>query len=195
MVRASLALVLVLLLLPAPVSAATRTEILRDCQDGSLSGTYTRAELRDARSNIPADIDQYSDCRDVLARALTAPSATDGGNDGNGDGSATGGGGSPTGGATPSNAGTGGSVPTAPSAPVRPNNPTEEQALAEAAKEPEPVTVGQRPVVPGASAFSPGVPQHALPSSLVVTLVLLAVAALGGAAPLVRRRVLDRRNA
>ena len=71
--------------------AAERIEILRDCQDGSLSGTYTPAEIRDARDNIPADIDQYSDCRDVLSRALIARTS---GGGGSGGGSPSGGGGS-----------------------------------------------------------------------------------------------------
>jgi hypothetical protein len=198
MARATLALVLVLLLAPAPALGATRTEILRDCQDGSLSGTYKPGELRDARNNIPADIDQYSDCRDVLARALTAASTTGdssgGGGDGGGGSENRGGGDGSTGGSEPSSAGTGGSVPTAPQAPVQPSNPTEEKALTEARRAPEPVTVGERPVVPGASAFSPGVPSHDLPASLVVTLLLLAGAAIGATVPVLRRRVLDRRH-
>jgi hypothetical protein len=58
-----------------------------------------------------------------------------------------------------------------------------------------PVTVGERPIVPGATAFDAGEPGNRLPSSLVVTLVLLAVAAAAAAAPAARRRVLDRRTA
>ena len=58
------------LLLAAPVaSAGTREKILRECQKGRITGNYTPAQLRDARNHIPTDIDEYSDCRDVLGRA------------------------------------------------------------------------------------------------------------------------------
>ena len=65
------------LLLAAPTaSAGVREKILRECQDGRITGDYTPAQLRDARKNIPTDIDEYSDCRDVLARAALAGRAT-----------------------------------------------------------------------------------------------------------------------
>ena len=50
---------------------APATTSSRDCyDDGDLDGNYTASQIRDARNNLPADVDQYSDCRDVLARAL-----------------------------------------------------------------------------------------------------------------------------
>ena len=61
---------LLALLWPRPrARPSTRNKILRECQDGGLNGDYTAREIRDARNNIPDDIDQYSDCRDVLTRA------------------------------------------------------------------------------------------------------------------------------
>ena len=60
---------LILLLAAPTASAGVREKILRECQDGRISGNYTPAQLRDARKHIPTDIDEYSDCRDVLARA------------------------------------------------------------------------------------------------------------------------------
>ena len=84
------ALIAVLMLLVAAPTApaqSTRNQILRECQNGSLSGDYTAREIRDARSNIPDDVDQYTDCRDVLARALLARAG------GGGSGDAAGGGG------------------------------------------------------------------------------------------------------
>ena len=60
--------------------AASTTRILRDCaDDGVLQGDYTPAELRKARQNIPTDTDEYTDCRDVLARAAAAGVASRGG--------------------------------------------------------------------------------------------------------------------
>src|SRR3954452_24181631 len=85
-----MALLAALLLTPAASAAGgSRVEVLRDCQDdGVLQGDYTASQMRDARSNIPAELDEYSDCRDVLTRAIsdkTAPqsnSDTEGSNTG-----------------------------------------------------------------------------------------------------------------
>ena len=60
---------LILLLAVPTASAGVREKILRECQEGSITGDYTPGQLRDARNHIPTDIDEYSDCRDVLARA------------------------------------------------------------------------------------------------------------------------------
>jgi hypothetical protein len=61
---------LILLLAVPTASAGPREKILRECQEGRITGNYTPRQLRDARKNIPTDIDEYSDCRDVLARAV-----------------------------------------------------------------------------------------------------------------------------
>jgi hypothetical protein len=65
--------VAVLLVAASPALAGTREQILQQCQDGRLTGNFTVKEIRDARNHIPTDIDQYSDCRDVLSRALAPP--------------------------------------------------------------------------------------------------------------------------
>ena len=63
---------LILLLAAPTASAGVREKILRECQEGRITGDYTPGQLRDARKHIPTDIDEYSDCRDVLARAALA---------------------------------------------------------------------------------------------------------------------------
>src|SRR5215210_7102610 len=71
MPRLLLVLLLALLVAAPAASAGTRQDIISDCyDDGRLNGNYTASQIRDARNNLPADVDQYSDCRDVLARAL-----------------------------------------------------------------------------------------------------------------------------
>src|ERR687885_2621229 len=85
----------VLLTTASPALAGTREKILQECQDGRLTGHYSAKEIRDARDHIPTDIDQYSDCRDVLSRALAG--LTGGGGAG-GTGGAGGSGGGGTGG-------------------------------------------------------------------------------------------------
>src|SRR3954452_17140611 len=73
-----LGLAAALLHAPAAFADSTTTKIIRDCaDDGVLEGHYTPSELRKARDNLPTDVDEYSDCSDVLSRALatgTSPS-------------------------------------------------------------------------------------------------------------------------
>ena len=154
--RLLLVVVLGLLALAPAASAASRNQILNDCEDDSkLSGTYTPGELRDARNNIPSDRDAYSDCRDVLSAALAASArrGTDGTASGFGTGSGagtTGGGGSGAAAApSPDGATAGGYLSTAPSAGP-PVVSADEQKVLHAARErlPEVDVHGQR-VVPG----------------------------------------------
>jgi len=180
MPRLLLVAVLTLLVAAPAASAGTRTDILRDCEnDGRLDGNYTASEIRDARNNIPADIDQYSDCRDVLARALggSGDKAVGGGGGGGGGGDALGG------------EGLGGGGPTEP---LTASGPEEQQALDAAALDggAKPIQVGDGTIVPAASSVS-----NDLPPSLLAALILLGVAAIAATVPYVRRRVLARRLA
>src|SRR5919106_4407961 len=86
MFRLVIAGVLLLLLVAAPAASAqsTRQRILQECQDGRLTGDYSTGEIRDARNNIPDDIDQYSNCRDVLSRALAQRASSGSGSGGSG---------------------------------------------------------------------------------------------------------------
>ena len=71
-------MVLTLLVAAPAAMAGTRADIVDDCfDDGKLDGNYTASQIRDARNNLPADVDQYSDCRDVLARALGGSGTSD----------------------------------------------------------------------------------------------------------------------
>jgi hypothetical protein len=59
-----------LLALPAPAFASA-DQVIRDCaRDGKLDHHYSNAELRHARNHLPSDLDEYSDCRDVIASAI-----------------------------------------------------------------------------------------------------------------------------
>lgn len=67
------------LALPAP-ALASADQAIRDCaRDGRLDRNYSDAELRKARDNLPADLDEYSDCRDVFANAIKGGSDRGGG--------------------------------------------------------------------------------------------------------------------
>jgi hypothetical protein len=159
----------VLLATASPALAGTREKILQECQDGRLTGDYTAKEIRDARNHIPTDIDQYSDCRDVLSRAL--------------DAKAGGGGGGGAGGGGAGGSGPGGSAPL-----LTPSSPADTKAIQSAQQAGNaPVKVGEEAIAPGASGLATGAPRNHLPTVLIVVLGLLGASALGAAAPLARR--------
>jgi hypothetical protein len=172
MPRLLLVMVLTLLVAAPAAMAGTRADIISDCfDDGKLDGNYTASQIRDARNNLPADVDQYSDCRDVLARALGGSGSRDLG--GAGGGGALGGGGGGSG------------------EPLKPGGPEEQRALDDAAVNGEkPVQVGDSTVVPGAAGFAADAARNELPGSLLAVLILLALAALAAAAPYTRRSVI-----
>ena len=163
-------LLAVLVAAPAALADSTRTKILQECQDGRLTGDYTSRQIRDARNNIPDDIDQYSDCRDVLRNALLDQAGSSGNNGGGGGGGGgTGGGG--TGG------GSGGGQP------LTPSTDADRKALdAAATGGGQPLQIAGRNVTPGEAEV-----RNALPTTLIVVLALLAAAAAGAVAPFVRR--------
>ena len=88
-------LTLVALASAAAPAAANSKAILRDCQDGAIEGKYTQKQYSEALRTIGTDVDEYTDCRDVISRARLAAF---GGGGAGGGGAADGGAG---GGATP----------------------------------------------------------------------------------------------
>jgi hypothetical protein len=177
-----LVMVLTLLVAAPAAMAGTRADILKDCQDDKIDGSYSPSEIRDARNNIPADIDQYTDCRDVLGRALGGSGDKEVGGGGNGDALGGGGGGSGSG---------------LPAERLTPNSPDEQAALDKAGVTggDAPVQVGDGTIVPGAAGLASDAARNALPASLLAVLILLGVAALAAAVPPVLRRVHARRLA
>src|SRR4051794_14868284 len=100
------ATLLLLLLLPAAhaLAADNPSDLLIDaCRDEKVDGTYSQRTYKRALSELPADSDQYTACRDVINRARLAAlnsrsrssgggSSTGSGGGGNTDGGNTGGG-------------------------------------------------------------------------------------------------------
>jgi hypothetical protein len=175
MLRLALAcLVLGLFAVVPAANAASTTQILRDCaDDGVLQGDYTPAELRKARQNIPTDTDEYTDCRDVLARAAAAGVSSRGGS---GSGGASGGAG-------------GSDQP-----PPDPHSPEGREIVGQAGAKPPPgpMNIGGRSVVPGRASLSSGGVRNELPPGMLAALILIGAGALSTLLPPVRRRVLAR---
>jgi hypothetical protein len=179
-----------LLLAPA-AHAAGPIQIIRDCEDdGVLQGSYTASELRNARSNLPTDIDEYSDCRDVLSRAIAAKTQTAGG------GPDTSGGGTPTGGSTGGGGGSGGGGNTSPlSRPDAaeilsgPSTPQDAAAVADAAQNGDrSMTINGRAVSPGESRLASVWGRNGLPGTTIAVLALIGAALLAAFVPPILRR-------
>ena len=172
LLRAVLALALLgVLAAPIGAEAAQPSTIHNDCaDDGKLSRNYSNADLRRARDSIPADLDEYSDCRDVIGSAIKGgASGSPGDGGGGGDSGAGGGSGS-------------GSTPSAPlpSAPL-PEDATELESITESAgDEPPPaVQIGSEAVEPGANGlFDLASAENHLPAPLVAALLALALITL-----------------
>ena len=163
--------------LPAPLEAqaASPAAIHNDCSDnGKLDRQYSNADLRRARDTIPADLDEYSDCRDVITSAIAAgPGPDNSGGAGNGTGSGTG---------------------SVPDTPVDPADAAADQAeldsiTGEDAEQPS-VVIGGQTVEPGANGlFDLATAENGLPGPLIAALLALLLLT-GGAAYLALR---DRR--
>jgi hypothetical protein len=158
---------LALLALPASASASADA-VIRDCaRDGRLDKEYSNAELRRARNNLPADLDEYSDCRDVIASAIKGASAGSGGH------------GSP---------GIGGTDPAGEAAAA-----AQDQADLAAAAEggaPPTVDVGGTSLSPDSSGFfNLGDAANEVPLPLLLALLLLGSLALASGVGSLRERV------
>jgi hypothetical protein len=185
------ALILSLAGIAPQVAAAGYQELLRDaCRDEKVDGTYSQKDYREAIANIPADADQYTNCRDVLRAAQLAAARTQSG------GGSTGSGGSADAGGS---AGGAASAPTAfGTDPLAGASPQERAAVAKAAGGGDaPVTVDGAVIEPstfGAGRSVAGAVTD-LPTPLLVVLALVALGALGALLLVLLQRVRDRRNA
>lgn len=64
-----LAAIVCALAVAAPALADSE-DVIRDCyDDGKLDGSYSQEELDEAEDDLPSDVDEYSDCRSVIASA------------------------------------------------------------------------------------------------------------------------------
>lgn len=185
--RISTILLAVCACLAAPAAAlADGDAVLRDCNDnGKLDKRYKQSEYRDAIENIPTDLDEYTDCRDVIRRAQLGLGGSGGTSDaGSGAGSGGGSGAGSTGG------GTGGSGSANATEALQNASPEQRAALeAKAAAGNAAIRVGGELLEPGKLQFSGVSSSTSLPTPLIVLLALLAAAAIASCGFVVRNRV------
>ena len=189
--RRLLVLVITFTFLPAAAALAGSGEkVIRDCtDDGVLQGHYTQKQLRDALASIPTDVDEYTNCRDVIRRAAFAGGGSGSGKGGSGGGTS----GGEFGGFKPSQGD-----------PLKTATPQEKQAITQATKDGGKAFQLQdaqgKPVAgalidPSKVKRRTGPGTTDVPTPLLVVCVMLALAALAAAAPTFRSRVLPRRSA
>jgi hypothetical protein len=194
--RIATALALLAALAVPAFAQASGSAVIRDCtDDGQLSKTYSQKDYADALAHLPADVDEYSDCRDVIARARLGGA---GGGGGGHNGGASGGGGATGGGTGGGSGGTGGDTGTssAPTDPFADATPAERASYAKAVQAgAAPVALDGRPITPGALGGATHTGVSDVPTPLLVVLALLALGGIGAAALGTRRLVLARRTA
>jgi hypothetical protein len=159
-----------LCLLVAPIAHASYRDVIKDCaEDGVLDKKYSDAELTKAKKKLPADVNEYSDCREVIGAAIGGAGKHSGGSGGGG----------------------GGTTPGAP--PADAAQAKDQQDLKGlvngGAKKPR-VKVGDHLLAPGKNGlFRPASARNDLPLPLLLALIAIGLVALVGAAHALRRRI------
>jgi hypothetical protein len=194
-------------LAPAAAFAGSGTKVVADCADDSkLSKKYSAAEYADALKHIPTDVDEYTDCRDVIKRAQLGLGTGSGGGSGNGSGgsggtgSASGSGGGTTGG-TGSGAASGGDGTTAApgnglndyDATLAGASAADRAAITQATgSAPAAVQIGGEELKSNSLGHGDLGSLNSLPAPLVVVLLLLALGTVAAGLPKIRSFVRTR---
>ena len=163
-------------LLAAP--AAAQADPISDCAgDGDLDKRYSNSQLRKALDEIPGDLDEYSNCREVFRAAIA--SGSDKRNDDNGNGSAVGGSGA-----------TGGGGVSVEEQQARANDAAELEAITSDANAKPEVGVGGEQVKPGSNGlFDLASASNNVPGPLLVALIAIGVLAIASGLVALRGRV------
>jgi hypothetical protein len=164
---------LLALALAWPVTAARAdagTQIVERCTHGQSIAGYTQQDYRRALEETTAEVNEYSDCVNLIHQAQLAAAGRGGGTGGGGASSAL-------------------------TANVPPPTPAEQQALQAVHRTgSKPVRVGGQSVVPGVVHADIASAVNALPTPLLALLAFLLAGALSILARAVRERVRTRRH-
>jgi hypothetical protein len=163
------------LLVPATAAHASARDVVRDCTDnGRIDRSHSSQDYNAALHNLPSDVDEYTDCRQIIEAAQRRDAHRGGGTTGG------------SGGGFPGSFGGGGTTGGGSSLP---QNAAETNALNQVGQSGgAPVSVAGQPIVPGGSGITSSAFRHSLPAPLIALLVLLGLGALGWAATVARAR-------
>jgi len=169
-----LAMLLAAAVIPAQAVAQGSDEVIRDCaEDGDLDGDYSQEELDDAYENMPSDIDEYTNCREVIQGAREQRDG--GGGDNNG--------GSPSGGTTGGGSGGGATAPGGQGTDADEINSRAENGRNDDAPT---ASVAGEELDSSGGTYSANADSDGMPAALIVALILVALGVLAGAAYLLR---------
>jgi hypothetical protein len=171
-VRNLLVLAVALALALPAVASASPNQVIRDCaEDGVLNHEYSNGELRRAVADLPSDLDEYSDCREVIGGAIK--------------------GGSDKGGGRAASTGAPGEALSPREQQARAKDQAElDKLVASSEDNPPTIKVGGKTVKPGENGvFHLASASNGLPAPLVVALIALALLALTGGFVALRERV------
>jgi hypothetical protein len=142
-----------------------------DCNaDNDLDKQYTNGELRRALENIPTDVDEYTNCREIISGAITA--------------------GSDQGGNRPTTGADGSPLPAEEQAARTKDTEDLAAITADPEKNPPSVQVGDEEVEPGSNGlFDLASASNDLPVPLLVALIALGLVALIGGLVAMRERI------
>ena len=185
MKRLLTALLLAGALLPTAQAIASPAQIYEDCQDGRLDKKYSQSDYRKALKNMPGDLDEYTNCRELVRAAAQGVNG--------GGGSGPGGAGDGGYGALPQGQG---GLPLGPdSKPIDPVGVAkpDERADVEKAR----AGLSDRASSPGGTFANVGVKpgdhsSSSMPTPLIILLALAAACALAGLVPRLKDLVLRR---
>ena len=166
MSRLAYILVLIAVLTVPTLAHASAAGVIRDCaEDGDLDRKYSNKDLKNAQGNLPSDLDEYSDCREVIGGAITGGSDRGGGRDN-----------------TPSE-------PSAAKLEVRARD-RDEALLADAGKRKPKLNVAGTDVEPGKNGlFDLSSASNGMPLPLLLALIAGAVLAVAGGLYALRNRI------
>lgn len=172
--RLSVAAAVALCLLAGAAPAlASGDAVIKDCvRNGRLTKQYSQPEYRDALANMPTDVDEYTDCRDIIRHAQLGL----------------------TGGGPPPASGSPGAAPDAYAGATPAQVDAAKREIAAARAGVEPRRFGADVVTPGALAYRNLGAVSKLPTPLLVLAILIAAAALAVGAYLIAIRVRAGRN-
>jgi hypothetical protein len=166
--RLAPALALLVLASPPSARADVGATIIERCTHGQSLGGFSQQDYQRALQELPTEVEEYSDCGNMIRRAQLA---------------AAGGGGGPSAGAGPA------------AAVATPLTPAERSALRQIAKTGSaPQLIGNEVIYPGVVHAGVASALSSLPNSLLALLAFLLACALVLAGRAVRNRVHARRS-
>jgi hypothetical protein len=180
--RIATALALLFALALPALAHASGAAVIKDCADGSIDKNYSQKDYAQALANLPADLDEYTDCRSQIQRKQLG-GASSGASTGSGPGGGGPTAGGPTGGGTGSASGdTGTGAGTFQPDPLASATAAERASYHRAVQDGSaPIKLDGRPIYPGNLGSTKSNGLGDLPTPLLGILVLLAIGGLGAA--------------